>query len=119
MENTIQLNDCSHTLAKGHRWGEDTGSAFGRTFDVCLLCEVLYWPGLALMEDDTISSLAASVSSLLHREGRSECVCIFKEREPSRERRFLRLCEENGFTVEDRTEVVVSLGELTPYDEQL
>jgi hypothetical protein len=119
MESTIQLNDCSRTLAKGYRWGEDAVAAFGRTFDICLLCEVLYWPGLALMEDDTIALLASSVAALLHRQGGGRCVCIFKERERLRERRFLQLCEANGFTVEDRTEEVARLGQLVANDEQL
>lgn len=119
MESTIQLNDCARTLAKGFRWGEDAIAAFGRTFDVCLLCEVLYWPGLALMEDDTIALLALSVSALLHPEGGAQCVCIFKEREPRRERRFLQLCEANGFAVEDLTVQVARIGLLEASDEQL
>ena len=117
MEDAVDANHCRRTQAKVHLWGEDTSATFEETFDVCLLCEVLYWPGLGVLEEDTIAALATSVASLTHVG--SLCICIFKERAQAREHRFLRLCEANGFEVQERTEQWEIPDDLRDTDEQL
>ncbi|CAM9927439.1 unnamed protein product, partial [Hapterophycus canaliculatus] len=62
-------------------------------FDVIVLSEVLYWPALDLLEEDTREPLRRTLVGLS--EPGTKVILIYKERWPQREQEFLRSCEES------------------------
>jgi len=69
-----------------------------RDFDLVLLCEVLYWGGWDILQDDALELLSETLAAVLGKQ--TECICMFRERNPERETRFRGLCEERGFCVD-------------------
>ncbi|CBN79081.1 hypothetical protein Esi_0176_0027 [Ectocarpus siliculosus] len=77
---------CSSSSGGGGA-SDDESSAF----DVIVLSEVLYWPALDLLQEDTREPLRRTLVGL-SKPG-TKVILIYKERWPEREAEFLRTCE--------------------------
>ncbi|CAN0011569.1 unnamed protein product [Ectocarpus sp. 8 AP-2014] len=84
---------CSSSSGGGGA-SDDESSAF----DVIVLSEVLYWPALDLLQEDTREPLRRTLVGL-SKPG-TKVILIYKERWPEREAEFLRSCEAS-FEVRD------------------
>ncbi|CAM9853465.1 unnamed protein product [Ectocarpus sp. 4 AP-2014] len=74
--------------SSGGGGGSDDESS---AFDVIVLSEVLYWPALDLLQEDTREPLRRTLVRL-SKPG-TKVILIYKERWPEREVEFLRSCE--------------------------
>lgn len=97
----LRANAVLNEVAQGFRvsqlrWGEDV-AAFHPPFDYVFLSELLYWPSLDILEDDTLEPLVHTVASLLGTRGTA--IIAYKTREAAREERFFSLCRSKGFVI--------------------
>ncbi|CAM9784190.1 unnamed protein product, partial [Ectocarpus fasciculatus] len=71
--------------------GGESDDESSAAFDVIVLSEVLYWPALDLLQEDTREPLRRTLVGL-SKPG-TKVILIYKERWPEREAEFLRSCE--------------------------
>mmetsp|Transcript_17903 Transcript_17903/g.24762 ORF Transcript_17903/g.24762 Transcript_17903/m.24762 type:complete len:243 (+) Transcript_17903:77-805(+) len=89
--NRASVSGAAQICVMEHRWGDEV-SALGRTPDVLLACETLYWGGWDLLQDDTREALLKSFLSLSN--ANTKILVGFTIRDAKRELGFIRSCFE-------------------------
>ncbi|CAM9163791.1 unnamed protein product [Ectocarpus sp. 12 AP-2014] len=91
-----RASPCNNHGGEGRRCSSGSGGGGAKddessAFDVIVLSEVLYWPALDLLQEDTREPLRRTLVGLS--EPGTKVILIYKERWPEREAEFLWSCE--------------------------
>ncbi|CAM9737350.1 unnamed protein product, partial [Discosporangium mesarthrocarpum] len=91
IQETVNANKTRNAVVVAAlRWGRNVAH-LTPPFDVVVMSEVLYWPALDLLQEDTLKPLRKTLIDL-SRHG-TRVLIVYKERWPEREKRFLDSCE--------------------------
>ena len=77
-------------------FGERDGT---EVFDLVVASELLYWPALSVLDDDTLVPLVATLRAVCSRTSFCPALLAFKVRDQAREARFFDLTADAGFVV--------------------
>ena len=107
IEQTTQKVAGDAICVRAHYWGDMASlesalaapTAFDRAVDFVIVGDPLYWPGLAITDEDTLDPLARSLAFALQQCASHRGALAFESRDLNREAQFFSLLADNGVTV--------------------